>query len=111
MKTLATLEITLTATNGQELVMPRYEFNHALACMGEKVTPYGGLRADYFRDRLTKARHNMLLHPNEYTACETTLKVGKDRVTFAALDAEKVRAILTKLWVFAERAGDGEINY
>jgi hypothetical protein len=111
MKTLATLEITLQA-NGQELVLPRYEFNHALTCMGVPVTPYGTIPADEFRHRLTTARGNMLLHPREFTVCETTMRVGKkEQVTFAAMDAEKVRAVLTKLWVFAERAGDKDINY
>lgn len=110
MTKLATLAITLRA-NGQELEMPRYEFNHAMACMGEKVTPWGSLPADRFRTRLTEARKHMQYAPREFTASETTLRVGKDMVTFAALDAEKVRAILTKLWVFAERAGDKEISF
>lgn len=107
---LATLDIKLQA-NGQELPMNRFEFNHVLVCLGEKVTPYGSIPADEFRHKLTKARQTMQYAPQEFTASETTLKVGKDMVTFAAINADKLRAIFTKLWVFAERAGDKDITY
>lgn len=107
---LATLDVTLKA-GGLELTMPRYEFNHALDCMGEQVTPWGIIPADRFRHRLITARQNVMFCPQEFTCSEQTIKVKKEMVTFAALDIEKVRAILTKLWVFAERAGDKDINY
>jgi hypothetical protein len=79
--------------------------------MGEKVSAWGSLPADRFRHRLTQARRHIKYTPQEFTACETTMRVGKEIVTFAPLDVEKVRAILTKLWVFAERAGDKEISF
>lgn len=107
---LATLDITLQA-NGHELSMNRHEFNHVLVCMGERVTPYGSIPADQFRHNLTQARKNMAFAPQEFTASECTLRVGKDMVTFAAITADKLRAIFTKLWVFAERAGDKDIQY
>jgi hypothetical protein len=107
---LATLEVQLQA-GAQEVTMPRYELNHALVCMGLDPTPYGTIPADEFRARLTDARRNIQYHPREFCACETTLKVKKEMVTFAALTVEKVRAILTKLWVFAERAGNNNICY
>jgi hypothetical protein len=111
MMKLATLDVMIQA-NGQELTLPRFEFNHALTCMGLPATPYGTIPADLFRHRLTEARKNMQLHPTEFTTSETVMRVGKlGGLTFAALDAEKVRAVLTKLWVFAERAGDKDINY
>jgi len=107
---LATLDITLKA-GSSETTLLRYEFNHALECMGVKPTPWGGMPADQFRHKLTTARKNMLYAPQEFTRCEGTVKVGKNMVTFAKLDVEKVRSILTKLWVFAERAGDNDISF
>lgn len=107
---LATLSVTLKA-NGRTIEMPRYEFNHALVCLGEKVTPWGAIPSERLRTRLIKARNHMKLSPREFTACETTMSVGKDLVTFAALDVEKVQLILDKLFVFINGVGDCDVNF
>lgn len=107
---MATLDVKLQG-KGATITLSRYDFNHALECMGITPSAWGNMPAEKFRFRLAEAQRHLFYSPQEFTRSESTVRVGKEPVTFAALDAEKVYSILKKLVVFGERVGDGDIHY
>ena len=107
---LATLEVTLTAGD-LSLTLPRYQFNHALECMGFPVTPWGGMSADKLRVKSQMTRKALQRIPTEFTRDSEKVKVGKEIVVFEKLTIDDVRSIMSRLWMFAKRAEDNEVTF
>jgi hypothetical protein len=107
---LATLNITLSAGN-RTLVLSRYEFNHALECMGEKVVPWGGLPADHFRAKVALVKRNLARNSKEFTKDGCEVKVAKEKVWMNPITLDKLNKLFSKLETFSTEAGDNEITF
>jgi hypothetical protein len=107
---LPTLDVKLQA-GSLTLTMRRYEFNHALDCMGLTPAAWGTIPSDEFRHKIKVAGRNFLLTPSEFTKSEQLVKVGKEEITMAKLCEKKVAVIMASLELFAESVGDKDIAY